>query len=67
LVSQADLYFHLWITYISQSFDVSGLMLALTERHSEMPAASKSAIPVVVPDPDNKPTTYVIVSLYTEI
>lgn len=43
--------------YVLQSFDVSGLMLALTERHSEMPAMSKSAIPVVVPDPDNKPTT----------
>ncbi|XP_052801509.1 CCR4-NOT transcription complex subunit 11-like [Mya arenaria] len=41
-----------------QNFDVSGLMLALTERHSEMPAMSKSAIPVVVPDPDNKPTTF---------
>ncbi|KAH3882426.1 hypothetical protein DPMN_006365 [Dreissena polymorpha] len=41
-----------------QNFDVSGLMLALTERHSEMPAMSKSAIPVVVPDPDTKPTTY---------
>ena len=31
-------------------------MLALTERHSEMPAPSKSAMPVTVPDPDNKPT-----------
>ncbi|XP_052211827.1 CCR4-NOT transcription complex subunit 11-like isoform X2 [Dreissena polymorpha] len=41
-----------------QNFDVSGLMLALTERHSEMPAMSKSAIPVVVPDPDTKPTTF---------
>ena len=41
-----------------QNFDVSGLMLALTERHSEMPAPSKSAMPVTVPDPDNKPTRY---------
>lgn len=35
-------------------------MLALTERHSEMPAPSKSAMPVTVPDPDNKPTRYSI-------
>ena len=45
-----------FVTFPFQNFDVSGLMLALTERHSEMPAPSKSAMPVTVPDPDNKPT-----------
>ncbi|CAG2253716.1 CCR4-NOT transcription complex subunit 11-like isoform X1 [Mytilus galloprovincialis] len=41
-----------------QNFDVSGLQLALAERQSEMPAQSKSAIPCVVPDPENKPTSF---------
>ncbi|KAG8189205.1 hypothetical protein JTE90_013738 [Oedothorax gibbosus] len=37
-----------------QSFDVSGLQLALAERHSEMSASSKCGIPVVIPYPDDK-------------
>ncbi|CAG2188942.1 CCR4-NOT transcription complex subunit 11 [Mytilus edulis] len=41
-----------------ENFDVSGLQLALAERQSEMPAQSKSAIPCVVPDPENKPTSF---------
>ncbi|KAL5006904.1 hypothetical protein ScPMuIL_015710 [Solemya velum] len=41
-----------------QSFDVSGLQLALAERQSEMSASSKSAMPCVVPDPDSKPTSF---------
>jgi len=41
-----------------QSYDVSGLQLALAERHSVMPALSKAGIPCVVPDPDNKPTSF---------
>ncbi|KAL3841387.1 hypothetical protein ACJMK2_019540 [Sinanodonta woodiana] len=41
-----------------QNFDVSGLQLALAERHSEMPAPSKSAMPCIVPDPDSKPTSF---------
>ncbi|XP_054707596.1 LOW QUALITY PROTEIN: CCR4-NOT transcription complex subunit 11-like [Uloborus diversus] len=38
-----------------QSFDVSGLQVALAERHSEMSQTSKSGIPVVFPYPDDKP------------
>ncbi|GIY76173.1 CCR4-NOT transcription complex subunit 11, partial [Caerostris extrusa] len=35
-----------------QSFDVSGLQLALAERHSEMSQTSKSGVPVVLPYPE---------------
>lgn len=39
-----------------QTFDVSGLQVSLAEQHSEMPQTSKSAIPVVIPDPfDGRP------------
>lgn len=37
-----------------QTFDVSGLQVALAERHSEMSQTSKSGIPVVIPVPDDK-------------
>ncbi|GFY46843.1 CCR4-NOT transcription complex subunit 11 [Trichonephila inaurata madagascariensis] len=39
-----------------QSFDVSGLQVALAERHSEMSQTSKSGIPVVLPYSQNKST-----------
>ncbi|GFT75505.1 CCR4-NOT transcription complex subunit 11 [Nephila pilipes] len=39
-----------------QSFDVSGLQVALAERHSEMSQTSKSGIPVVLPYSLNKST-----------
>ncbi|XP_035223994.1 CCR4-NOT transcription complex subunit 11-like isoform X2 [Stegodyphus dumicola] len=38
-----------------QSFDVSGLQVALAERHSEMSQTSKCGIPIVLPYPDDKP------------
>ncbi|CAL1263244.1 unnamed protein product [Larinioides sclopetarius] len=38
-----------------QSFDVSGLQVALAERHSEMSQTSKSGIPVVLPYPQKRP------------
>ncbi|KAK7099271.1 CCR4-NOT transcription complex subunit 11-like [Littorina saxatilis] len=41
-----------------QSYDVSGLQLTLVERHSEMPHTSRSAMPCIVPDRDNKPTSF---------
>ncbi|KAK7487850.1 hypothetical protein BaRGS_00020897 [Batillaria attramentaria] len=41
-----------------QSYDVSGLQLALVERHSEMPHTSRSAMPCIVPDRDKKPTSF---------
>lgn len=36
----------------TQSFDVSGLQVAIAERHSEMTQTSKSGIPVVIASPD---------------
>ncbi|PVD33665.1 hypothetical protein C0Q70_04923 [Pomacea canaliculata] len=41
-----------------QSYDVSGLQLALAERHSEMPFTSRAAMPCIVPDRDKKPTSF---------
>ncbi|ESP05125.1 hypothetical protein LOTGIDRAFT_227818 [Lottia gigantea] len=42
----------------SQPCDISGLQVNLVEKQSELPHLSKSAIPCVVPDPDNKPTSF---------
>ena len=39
-----------------QNFDVTGLQLALTEKHSQLPEYSCSSLSVILgdPDPDNK-------------
>lgn len=39
-----------------QSFDISGLQVALAEHHSEMSQTSKSGIPIVLPYSQNKST-----------
>lgn len=41
-----------------QSFDVSGLNMAVIERQSEMPSTSRCGLPCIVPDRDTKPTSF---------
>ncbi|XP_023222420.1 CCR4-NOT transcription complex subunit 11-like [Centruroides sculpturatus] len=51
-----------------QNYDISGLQVSLAEQHSEMPQTSKSAIPIVIPDPVdiNNPGKYTPLSYVIE-
>ncbi|KAK6183911.1 hypothetical protein SNE40_002335 [Patella caerulea] len=42
----------------SQPCDISGLQVNLVEKQSELSHLSKAAMPCVIPDPDNKPSSF---------
>ena len=47
---------HELLTFFSnQNYDITGLLVSMAERHSELPFTSKSGVPTVIADPDNRP------------